>query len=89
MPHALVIHGPGGWGEPLLADALALRLIERDTSQRGAADAIAHPDLRWIVPEGAGESIGIDAVRARRGLHRTNAADRAAQGRGHHARGVR
>jgi DNA polymerase III subunit delta' len=63
LPHALVIHGPGGWGEPLLAQALALRLIEYDTTDGVGADAVAHPDLRWIVPEGAGESIGIDAVR--------------------------
>ncbi len=63
LPHALLIHGPGGWGEPVLAEALSLRLIERAASQTAAA-AIAHPDLRWIVPEGAGEQIGIDAVRA-------------------------
>jgi DNA polymerase-3 subunit delta' len=63
LPHALLIHGPGGWGESILAEALALRLIERASSETGAA-SIAHPDLRWIVPEGAGEQIGIDAVRA-------------------------
>ncbi len=63
LPHALVIHGPGGCGEPLLAQALALRLIEHDAADGIAADAVAHPDLRWIIPEGAGESIGIDAVR--------------------------
>ncbi|HEY6597780.1 MAG TPA: hypothetical protein VIZ30_00600 [Pseudomonadales bacterium] len=63
LPHALVIHGPGGWGEALLAHALALRLIEHDTASAVLADAVAHPDLRWIIPEGAGESIGIDAVR--------------------------
>ena len=63
LPHALLIHGPGGWGEPVLAEALALRLIHRESSNVSAA-TIAHPDLRWIVPEGAGEQIGIDAVRA-------------------------
>jgi len=63
LPHALLIHGPGGWGEPVLAEALALRLVQRESSNVSAA-AIAHPDLRWIVPEGAGEQIGIDAVRA-------------------------
>lgn len=63
LPHALLIHGPGGWGEPILAEALALRLIDREPSATPVA-AIAHPDLRWIVPEGAGEQIGIDAVRA-------------------------
>lgn len=63
LPHALLIHGPGGWGETILADALALRLIERDAGDTSAS-TIAHPDLRWIVPEGAGEQIGVDAVRA-------------------------
>jgi DNA polymerase III subunit delta' len=63
LPHALLIHGPGGWGEGTLAEALALNLIDRDSNATPAA-AIAHPDLRWIVPEGAGEQIGIDAVRA-------------------------
>jgi DNA polymerase III subunit delta' len=62
LPHALLIHGPGGWGEPTLAGALALRLIERDPAN-ASASTIAHPDLRWIVPEGAGEQIGVDAVR--------------------------
>jgi len=62
LPHALLIHGPGGWGETVLAEALALRLIER--ASESFAATIAHPDLRWIVPEGAGEQIGIDAVRA-------------------------
>jgi DNA polymerase-3 subunit delta' len=62
LPHALLIHGPGGWGETVLAEALALRLIER--ASESSAATIAHPDLRWIVPEGAGEQIGIDAVRA-------------------------
>lgn len=63
LPHALLIHGPGGWGEPMLADALAMRLIERDSTD-ASASTVAHPDLRWIVPEGAGEQIGVDAVRA-------------------------
>lgn len=63
LPHALLIHGPGGWGEQTLAEALALRLIDRDSNTTPAA-AIAHPDLRWVVPEGAGEQVGIDAVRA-------------------------
>jgi DNA polymerase III subunit delta' len=64
LPHALLIHGPGGWGEAALANALALRLIDRDVDGgRGAAE-IAHPDLRWLVPEGAGEQVRIEAVRA-------------------------
>jgi len=64
LPHALLIHGSGGWGETLLAEALALRLIERDSNDDAAAAVLAHPDLRWIVPEGAGEQIGIDAIRS-------------------------
>jgi DNA polymerase-3 subunit delta' len=64
LPHALLIHGPGGWGEWLLADALALRLIERDYSVSPSAAVVAHPDLRWVVPEGAGEQIKIDSVRS-------------------------
>jgi len=64
LPHALLIHGSGGWGETVLAEALALRLIERDATGNATAAVLAHPDLRWVVPEGAGEQIGIDAVRA-------------------------
>jgi DNA polymerase-3 subunit delta' len=64
LPHALLLHGPGGWGEALLADALALRLIERSDRDGPAAAAVAHPDLRWLVPEGAGEQIKIDSVRS-------------------------
>ena len=62
LPHALLIHGPGGWGETTLAAALAARLIERPNDAANIA-AVAHPDLRWIVPEGAGEQIKIEAVR--------------------------
>jgi len=62
LPHALLIHGPGGWGETTLAAAVAMRLIERPNDAASAA-TIAHPDLRWLVPEGAGEQIKIEAVR--------------------------
>jgi DNA polymerase-3 subunit delta' len=62
LPHALLIHGPGGWGETSLAAAVAMRLIGRAGDAADAA-TIAHPDLRWIVPEGAGEQIKIEAVR--------------------------
>ncbi len=62
LPHALLIHGPGGWGESTLAEAFALRLIERSADRNGAAE-IAHPDLRWVVPEGDGGQILIDTVR--------------------------
>ena len=62
LPHALLIHGPGGWGETALAAAVAMRLIERSNDAASAA-TIAHPDLRWILPEGAGEQIKVEAVR--------------------------
>jgi DNA polymerase-3 subunit delta' len=62
LPHALLIHGPGGWGETTLAAAVAMRLVERQ-NDTAHATTIAHPDLRWIVPEGAGEQIKIEAVR--------------------------
>jgi DNA polymerase III subunit delta' len=62
LPHALLIHGAGGWGETTLAAAVAMRLIERPNDV-ALATTIAHPDLRWIVPEGAGEQIKIEAVR--------------------------
>jgi DNA polymerase-3 subunit delta' len=62
LPHALLIHGPGGWGETTLAAAIAMRLIERP-NEAAQATTIAHPDLRWIVPEGAGEQIKIEAIR--------------------------
>jgi DNA polymerase-3 subunit delta' len=64
LPHALLIHGPGGWGEALLADAFALRLVERSCQDRPSAATVAHPDLRWLAPEGAGEQIKIDSVRS-------------------------
>jgi DNA polymerase-3 subunit delta' len=62
LPHALLIHGPGGWGETVLADALALRLIDHAGGKPAAE--VAHPDLRWLTPEGAGEQIRIEAIRA-------------------------
>ena len=63
LPHALLIHGPGGWGEVMLANALALRLIGRHGDDGKMAAEVAHPDLRWLVPEGAGEQIRIEAIR--------------------------
>ncbi len=59
LPHALLVCGPEGWGERELANWLALTLVnvhgERDAAQ------LAHPDLRWVEPEGA--VIRVDAVR--------------------------
>jgi DNA polymerase III subunit delta' len=59
LPHALLITAPPGWGETVLANWLALTLLaldpERDASQ------LAHPDLRWVVRDGA--EIRVDTVR--------------------------
>lgn len=60
LPHALLIQGPGGWGEALVANALAARLLHIDAG----ADmrSVVHPDLRWIDPvDGV---VKIDAIRA-------------------------
>ena len=59
MPHALLIQGPAGWGEELVANALAAKMLALDP----AADMreVAHPDLRWREPEDG--FLKIDAVR--------------------------
>jgi DNA polymerase-3 subunit delta' len=65
LAHALIISGPPGWGQADLARALALRLLDRSDSPANVdMQQLAHPDLRWLVPEGKGEQIRIDAVRA-------------------------
>lgn len=51
LPHALLITGPEGWGERHLTEWLALRLLGLDPDLDAAA--VAHPDLRWIEPDGA------------------------------------
>ena len=66
LPHALLIEGPRGWGEDRIAGALALDLLDLASGPSpGAAGKtareVAHPDLRWIAPEGG--VIKIDAVR--------------------------
>ena len=59
LPHALLIQGPGGWGEELVANALAAKIVGLDPG----ADMreVAHPDLRWREPEDG--VLKIDAVR--------------------------
>lgn len=59
LPHALLIRGYEGWGETVLANRLALSLLDRDA----AADArqLAHPDLKWTAPEGS--VIRVDEIR--------------------------
>jgi DNA polymerase-3 subunit delta' len=63
LAHALLIHGPGGWGEVLLADRLALHIVGARVDAPSAAE-LAHPDLRWIAPEKPGSQIRVDDVRA-------------------------
>ena len=73
LPHALLIRAPEGWGDVAFADWLALRLLEVNAGQQAAAagaeaaDApvarsLAHPDLRWVEPDGA--VIKVDEIRA-------------------------
>ncbi len=59
LPHALLIRAGVGWGEVLLADRLALALIGREEVQ--TARTLAHPDLKWVQPEGS--VIRVDDVR--------------------------
>lgn len=51
LPHAILIRASEGWGEVQLAERLALAMLGR----RDAASAreLAHPDLKWVEPEGA------------------------------------
>ena len=60
-PHAVLLQGPGGWGEPLLASRFALALLDEDLEKD--ASAIAHPDLRWVEPTAPGATIRVDAIR--------------------------
>src|SRR5215831_3234919 len=65
LPHAVLIDGAPGWGQASLARALALELLDRDPADAPADLAdLAHPDLRWVLPEGKGEQIRIDTIRA-------------------------
>ena len=57
LPHALLIDGPGGWGEAQLAAEIAMMLIERSGDPR----TIAHPDFRWIEAENG--VIKVDQIR--------------------------
>ena len=59
LPHGLLVHGPGGWGEAQVAAAVASRLLNLDGR---AVKDVAHPDLRWLEPEDG--TIRIDAIRA-------------------------
>ena len=59
LPHALLIHGPPGWGAERVANALALDLMSLESGRD--ARAAAHPDLRWLQPEDG--VIKVDAIR--------------------------
>lgn len=59
LPHALLLKGKEGWGEVELANRVALALLEREEVEN--ARSLAHPDLRWIAPEGA--VIKVDEIR--------------------------
>ena len=59
LPNALALTGAPGWGhESLLANA-AFALLELESDQ--PPHEFAHPDFRWIAPEGA--VIKVDQVR--------------------------
>ena len=60
LPHAILLTAEAGWGERSLAAWLALRLLDEDVAKEPTE--LAHPDLRWIVADGA--EIKVDAVRA-------------------------
>lgn len=60
LPHALLIRAQKGWGETEFGDRLALSLLERD--DLASARSLAHPDLKWIAPEGS--VIKVDEIRA-------------------------
>ncbi len=49
MPHALLICGPPGWGQRVLAETFAKRLLALDSDL--PPTEIAHPDFRWIEPD--------------------------------------
>ena len=53
LPHAILIDGQEGWGQETLAAHFALRLLnlENKFDELPALHEIAHPDLRWLIPE--------------------------------------
>ncbi|MYB36839.1 MAG: AAA family ATPase [Gammaproteobacteria bacterium] len=60
LPHGLLIQGPGGCGEQLLAEHLVRQILSL-VDDRPARE-IAHPDLRWVATEDAA-FIVVDQVR--------------------------
>lgn len=59
LPHALLIESPQDWGADRVANALALDLMGLPAGK--TASEVAHPDLRWLAPDGG--VLKIDAVR--------------------------
>ena len=63
LPHALLVHGPAGWGKKRLVRHWIAELLE----QRGDTDEqnYAHPDLRWVGvdTESVARQIKIDQIR--------------------------
>ena len=59
LPHGLLVRGYEGWGEVILAEALARQLLLLRTDAE--LKTVAHPDLKWIEPDGA--VIKVDAIR--------------------------
>jgi DNA polymerase-3 subunit delta' len=59
LPHGILIVGTEGWGERAFAQWLALTLLAEPLSVD--ASEVAHPDLRWVKPDGA--EIKVDAIR--------------------------
>ena len=60
LPHGLLLAAPAGWGVQRLANWLTLHLL--GFAEDRVAEDLAHPDLRWLKPDGA--VIRIDEVRA-------------------------
>ncbi|MDH3643686.1 MAG: hypothetical protein OES38_16400, partial [Gammaproteobacteria bacterium] len=59
LPHGVLITATEGWGEIVFAQWLALTLLDEPLEQD--AREMAHPDLRWVKPDGA--EIKVDAIR--------------------------
>ena len=59
LPHGILITAAEGWGEVAFAQWLALTLLEQPPDLD--ASEMAHPDLRWVKPDGA--EIKVDAIR--------------------------
>ena len=63
LPHALLVHGPAGWGKKRLVRHWIAELLD----QPGETDeqSYAHPDLRWVgvEAESVARQIKIDQIR--------------------------